>query len=142
MVSEDLACITELEGSLFPFPWKKQDFMAELLFPGALCKVVIMGQRPIAYLCSRDVADGIEILKIAVHPDCRHRGIARTLIQETFIRAAASDWPLIFLEVAQNNTAAQAFYRNLGFTSTGIRKQYYPDGTDAINMIKTLKEES
>lgn len=42
------------------------------------------------------------------------------------------------LEVRVSNGAAIALYDQLGFKQVGRRKQYYPDGEDAILMNKDL----
>ncbi len=38
------------------------------------------------------------------------------------------------LEVSRNNLPAMALYRKLGFKESGIRRGYYPDGSDAYTM--------
>jgi ribosomal protein S18 acetylase RimI-like enzyme len=42
------------------------------------------------------------------------------------------------LEVAAENVAARALYAALGFTQTGLRKRYYPDGGDALTLCLRL----
>ena len=39
---------------------------------------------------------------------------------------------LILLEVSVNNIPAQKCYKSFGFTSIGVRKDYYSKGDDAI----------
>ena len=44
---------------------------------------------------------------------------------------------LIWLEVREDNRAAQGFYRGLGFCEAGRRRGYYRDtGEDAVLMAK------
>lgn len=38
------------------------------------------------------------------------------------------------LEVGVDNVAALALYTRLGFKRVGLRRGYYPDGTDAVLM--------
>ena len=85
------------------------------------------------------VVDGqMQILKVAVEPECRRRGIARGLLA----RAAADARDLgaheATLEVRASNTGAQALYKALGFESLGVRPRYYSDHEDAVIMTGPL----
>ena len=50
------------------------------------------------------------------------------MIRGKFGRGAA------ILEVSRDNLPAIALYRKLGFRESGLRKKYYPDGSDAYTM--------
>jgi glyceraldehyde 3-phosphate dehydrogenase len=141
MGTQDLAAVTALESLVFSHPWTWADFMAEHRHPQAFCRVLTetADSHPLAYLCCRKVMDGIEILKIAVHPQYQQRGFAKRLMADLYAEASTSPTPRLFLEVASINTAALSFYRDQGFKSTGIRKRYYPGGIDALNMMKNLE---
>lgn len=141
MHREDLVTVLHLERLAFSAPWTQEDFMAELAFPGAFCLIVAekATDPPLAYLCSRFVMDGVEILKIAVHPAHRKKGFAARLMEALQARTLASENPRFFLEVSSANTAALAFYHRQGFIRTGVRKRYYPGGIDAITMMKNLQ---
>lgn len=81
------------------------------------------------------VVDGqLQILKIAVVPDYRGRGIARKLL--TYLAADARDLGAYeaSLEVRISNKGAQAFYEKLGLHAIGVRPGYYSDKEDATIM--------
>jgi ribosomal-protein-alanine N-acetyltransferase len=44
----------------------------------------------------------------------------------------------IFLEVRINNAPAQSLYQDCGFYVLGLRRRYYPDGSDALAMVKRM----
>ena len=44
----------------------------------------------------------------------------------------------LFLEVSQSNICAQKFYDRFDFSTVGIRKNYYKDGSDALFKEKKL----
>jgi ribosomal-protein-alanine N-acetyltransferase len=71
------------------------------------------------------VAEDVEILTIAVHPDRRREGIATLLMESCMSLAAASGARDVILEVAEDNPGAQRFYDRLGFQIEGRRKNYY-----------------
>jgi ribosomal-protein-alanine N-acetyltransferase len=86
----------------------------------------------VGFLVLRSVTpDEHEILNIAVLPEARRRGVARSLMA----RALAARTGTVFLEVRESNAAARAFYLRLGFAECGRRRDYY-DGPreDAIVM--------
>lgn len=84
-------------------------------------------------------ADEAEILTVAVAPHARRRGIARALMRCMLRHACAYGAETVFLEVRASNEAARALYRSLGFTQTGIRKNYYArPKEDAVLMALRL----
>ena len=45
----------------------------------------------------------------------------------------------MYLEVRPSNEAGILLYRKLSFEETGkVRKKYYPDGEDAIEMARSI----
>jgi len=58
----------------------------------------------------------------------------QTLVAHAAERRAA----LIALEVRRSNQAAIALYRSVGFRAVGLRRAYYADGEDAVDMLLDL----
>jgi ribosomal-protein-alanine N-acetyltransferase len=94
--------------------------------------------RPVGVLALRMIAPEAEVLTLAVHPDWRRRGCARGLLTTALPRLAAAGIGRLFLEVAEQNTAAAALYGGLGFRATGRRKGYYGMGKDAVLMERSV----
>ena len=44
----------------------------------------------------------------------------------------------LLLEVSENNSIAEVFYRKFNFLTVGRRKNYYKDGADAILKEKKI----
>jgi ribosomal protein S18 acetylase RimI-like enzyme len=61
------------------------------------------------------------IANVAVHPDYRRRGIGRALTQQAITYLRQRNEPRVWLQVRQDNPAAQALYRNLGFSDQFTR---------------------
>ena len=47
----------------------------------------------------------------------------------------------ILLEVSQSNVTAERFYSRFDFSTIGIRRNYYKDGSDALIKEKILTTE-
>ena len=84
----------------------------------------------------RKVLHEAEILTLATHPAKRRQGLGRKAL------AASADWAKtqgvtkIFLEVAEDNTAAIALYSTAGYTQIGRRPGYYlPKDRAAIDAL-------
>ena len=44
----------------------------------------------------------------------------------------------LFLEVSHTNITAEKFYNSFNFSTVGIRRKYYKDGSDALLKEKKL----
>ena len=81
------------------------------------------------------ITDGqLQILKIAVDPAFRRRGIARVLIARVASDARDLGARTCSLEVRASNAGAQSFYASLDFAPIGTRPHYYSDREDAVIM--------
>ncbi len=113
---------------------------AELLRPCALFWVARSqpAEAALAFLLAWAVADELHLIHIATHPGSRRRGAARALVGALVEHATESKSRLVLLEVRRSNRPAIRLYRGFGFTAMGVRRSYYSDGEDAIEMRLTL----
>ena len=75
---------------------------------------------------------------MAVRRDHQRRGIGRALLEELLAIAHRNGARNTLLEVAADNTPAQALYDSYGFEVIGLRKNYYQaSGTDALVMRRS-----
>ncbi len=100
--------------------------------------------QPDGFLAGRVIADEAEILTLAVDPDRRRQGIARTLLHKFQEKAASLNARAVFLEVAADNLAAVQLYTACGYQKTGNRPRYFRDGegnfTDAFILRRVLSQ--
>lgn len=91
-----------------------------------------------AFLLAWHVADELHVLDVATHPELRRRGYGRALMQQSLAYAREKAIRHVLLEVRRSNVPAIRLYRDCGFFAMGIRKQYYPDDEDAVEMVLVL----
>jgi len=142
----DLDLAARLHGEAFARfgerAWTRQD-MAELLAsPGVAGWAAQSGEAAIGFALCRVAADEAELLTIAVLPDRRRHGTGRSLLDAAIAHARAAGAASLFLEVAADNPAALALYRQAAFQAVGEREAYYRRGerpaADALVMRLTL----
>lgn len=85
----------------------------------------------IGFATARALFSEAEIFDLCVAVAERRRGIGRALLFRLFDRLRDEAVSEVFLEVRASNEAAQALYRQLGFSCVGTRSRYYADGEDA-----------
>ncbi|MGN1170141.1 MAG: GNAT family N-acetyltransferase, partial [Lachnospiraceae bacterium] len=74
---------------------------------------------------------------VAVHPDCRNRGIAGVMLAELLHRGSLMGIEAFTLEVRAGNGSAIRLYEKAGFVTEGIRKGFYDEPKeDALIMWK------
>ena len=142
--SVDLDPILAIEQLSFQWPWSRRSFEGELSCQNAFSYVVKSaqadkGKQIVAYAFLRRVVDELHVLKIAVTPAQRGRGIASWFLNHCFTMGAQLGANSVYLEVRLSNIAAIKLYEKLGFWEIGRRPNYYPDSKeDALVMMKDI----
>ena len=96
----------------------------------------------LGFLLAWHVVDEIHILNVAAAVAHRRRGIGRALMLHAMKYGSANAVRHLLLEVRRSNTSAIRLYRALGFFATNIRRTYYANGEDAIEMMLSLDPET
>ena len=79
-----------------------------------------------------------ELLAIAVEPARWRIGIGDLLMDEIVREAGRLKAATLVLHTAIDNLAAQMLFRKHGFSELGMKKDFYPNGQDAITMYKEI----
>ena len=125
MNATHVAQVAELEKICFADPWSEKSVASELDNIWALWLVAVEDDRVIGYIGSQTSIDETDVMNVAVHPDCRRRGIAEALIVELVEQLKKKGSHALMLEVRASNAPAIALYEKLGFLQVGCRKNYY-----------------
>lgn len=140
MNENDLDAVVAIESASYSTPWQYEHFSNEIEAGYSWPYVAVEKGRVVGYVCLMSLFEEAQILNIAVLPDYRGRGVARTLLQQAFAMAIEKGAEVVALEVRASNIVAISLYEQLGFSRVGIRAGYYEAAEDAILMEKQLKE--
>jgi ribosomal-protein-alanine N-acetyltransferase len=140
---EDIGAIAKIETESFRDPWSAAVFAeTQTYFPQTFFVATHAGT-VIGFIAGGIEDTGEEvyghICNLAVTPAYRKRGVGKILVrreeQQFAIELAAG----VQLEVRVSNTAAQQFYRQLGYRDVFVIDRYYANGEDAVVMMKWFR---
>lgn len=121
--------------------WRDDAFISLLQTPGIYGWLAITGTEPAGFMLARLCLDEAEILTLAVRPSQQRNGIGQRLVRHAGVSLRDKGAEAIFLEVSIRNIAALSLYRRSGYISCGMRRRYYPDGSDALVLRQDLRKE-
>jgi len=110
----------------------------------ALTRIGLKGHRPAGFAMLGRVSalwyfPGVcELLAIAVTPSARRLGLGTLMLREVERWAAHLGAEKLVLHTSVDNAAAQRLFRKHGFSLVEMREKFYPEGQDAVCMIKEL----
>lgn len=137
MRAEHLDQVASLEEACFSHPWTKKSLEEELNNRVSAYIVSCNEQNEVVgYAGFWLVLDEIQIMRVAVHPNYRQRGIAEKMLRKLEAEWLDYDVALAYLEVRISNKAAQQLYRKLGYEEKYVRRKYYDNREDALIMEK------
>lgn len=152
MTLEDVPAVVELENRLFPHDaWPEHFFTEELAQTEAAVGaqrstrrywVAVQqeesGESVIGYAGMMCVLPLADVQTIAVAPEAQGQGLGAQLLAEIETEARRRGAESLLLEVRADNPGAQRLYLRTGFEEIRRRPGYYPDGEDALIMLKQL----
>lgn len=138
----DLSTVAALHARCFDEPWQPALIGRIAGAPGGFGLVWRSGDEPLGFVLGRANHARAEVLSLGVAPAARERGIARALMHAAIDRVSRRGLPALYLEVAEDNTAAQRLYRALGFAPVGRRPGYYArpetEAVDALTLRRSI----
>lgn len=123
--SVDAERFLPIERRCFTDPWSAAAFVEILASPLGIGLVAEGRGEVSGYLVARAVAGEGEVLNLAVAPEQRRRGLGAALLAAGVHALEAAGAREVFLEVREQNRAAQQLYQRQGFRPVGMRARYY-----------------
>ena len=121
MALGDAAAMAEIHAASFYKSWSPEDMCSHVK-----TDIVLGHGDPLdGFLIIRMAADQAELLTIAVNTEKRRSGLATDILLAGEETAQKSGADILFLELAEDNPAALAFYRKHNYEEFARRPAYY-----------------
>ena len=119
--------------------WSKSQWKEELKKEGIKAIGLFINQKLAGICLSQVILDEAQISFFAVNKEFQRQGFGSFLMGYVIKESEKLKINRLFLEVSKNNLAAENFYKFFNFSTVGLRKNYYKDGSDALLKEKNLK---
>ncbi|MGF7146049.1 ribosomal-protein-alanine N-acetyltransferase [Anaerotaenia torta] len=141
MTAADLEQVCVIEEETFSDPWSREDFQNALLDEKNEYLVAEAGGRIAGYCGFWGVVGEGDIFNVAVKKEFRRQHIGERMLKELIGRGIARGITSFTLEVRSSNEAAIRLYETLGFTKSGLRRDFYskPREDAVIMWLNTIQ---
>jgi len=139
----DAEALARIHATCFDTPWDAESFRRLLNRPGMLPFVAKDAAETDlqSFILVQTAADESEIISLGTHTAARRLGLARALLNHAMAEAGRRGAKAMFLEVAEDNSAALVLYARSGFILQARRKAYYErpgQAADALVLRRLL----
>ena len=134
---EDIELCYELDLNTISL-WSKKQWETEFEKDGIEVLGILSSNLIIGICVFQVVIDEAQINYFAIKHNFRKRGFGSYLMSYLIKLCKKLNITKLILEVSQSNTTAESFYNKFEFSTVGIRKNYYKDGSNALLKEKTL----
>jgi|TARA_B100002019_G_scaffold253770_1_gene235503 ribosomal-protein-alanine N-acetyltransferase len=118
--------------------WSKKQWIDEFKKEGVYVFGLLLSNLVIGICVFQIVLDEAQINFFVVDQKYREKGFGSLLMLFLIKQCEVLSIKKLFLEVSHTNFIADRFYSRFEFSTVGIRRKYYKDGSDALIKEKIL----
>ena len=134
---KDIDLCYELDSNTISL-WSKKQWDNELKKDGIKVIGLLLSNLVVGICVFHVIIDEAQINFFVVDQKYRKQGFGSYLMNYLIRKCEKLNINKLFLEVSHTNVAAEKFYSRFDFSTTGIRRNYYKDGSDALLKEKNL----
>ena len=134
---KDIDLCFELDSNTISL-WTKKQWANEFKKEGIKAFGILLSNLLVGVCVFHVVVDEAQINFFAIHQNYRKKGYGTYLMSYLIKYFEKRNIKKLLLEVSQKNFIAEKFYNNFKFSTVGIRRNYYKDGSDALLKEKKL----
>ena len=134
---KDIDLCYELDSNTITL-WSKKQWANEFKKEGIKVIGLLLSNLVIGICVFHVVFDEAQINFFVVKQKFRKKGFGSYLMSYLIKQCEKLNIKKLFLEVSENNDTAKKFYNSFDFSTVGIRRNYYKDGSDALLKEKKL----
>ena len=118
--------------------WSNKQWANEFKKEGIKVFGLLLSNLVIGICVFHVVLDEAQVNFFVVNHKHRRKGFGTYLMRYLIKQCEKLNIKKLFLEVSKNNVTAERFYSGFDFSTVGIRRNYYKDGSDALLKEKKL----
>ena len=134
---KDIDFCYELDSNTISL-WSKKQWAKEFRKEGIEVVGLLFSNLIIGICVFQVVLDEAQINFFVVNQKYRKKGFGSCLMNYVINHCEKLNINKLLLEVSHNNETAEKFYSRFNFSTVGIRKNYYKDGSNALLKEKIL----
>ena len=138
--NKDIDLCYELDSNTISL-WSKKQWANEFKKDGTKIFGLLITNLVIGICVFQIVLDEAQINYFVVNKKFREKGFGSYLMSFLIKKCEKLNLKKILLEVSQSNVTAERFYSRFDFSTVGIRRNYYKDGSHALLKEKKLTTE-
>ncbi len=133
----DIELCYELDSNTISL-WSKEQWVQEFKKEGVKVFGLLISNLVIGICVFHIVLDEAQINFFVVNQEYRKKGFGSYLMIYLIKQCEKLNIHKLVLEVSHTNVVAEKFYNRFDFSTVGIRRKYYKDGSDALLKEKIL----
>ena len=137
LYDKDIDLCYELDSNTISL-WSKKQWTNEFKKEGIKVFGLLLSNFVIGICVLQVVLDEAQINFFVVKQNYRKKGFGTCLMSYLIKQCEKLKINKLFLEVSNSNGIAERFYNSFDFSTVGIRRNYYKDGSDALLKEKKL----
>ena len=134
---KDIDLCYELDSNTISL-WSKEQWANEFKKDGTKIFGILITNLVIGICVIQVVLDEAQINYFVVNKKFRKKGFGSYFMSYLIKKFEKLNLKKLLLEVSQSNVNAERFYSRFDFSTVGIRKKYYKDGSHALLKEKKL----
>ena len=134
---KDIDLCYELDSNTISL-WSKKQWIDEFKKEDIKVFGLLLSNLLIGICVFQVVLDEAQINLFVVNQKYRKKGFGSYLMVYLIKQCKKLDINKLILEVSRNNAIAEKFYSRFDFSTVGLRRNYYKDGSDALIKEKIL----
>ena len=134
---KDIDLCYELDSNTISL-WSKKQWTNEFKKEGIKVIGILLSNLVIGICVFHVVLDEAQINFFVINQKYRKKGFGTYLMSYLVKECEKLNLNKLFLEVSNTNLRAEKFYSRFDFSTVGIRRNYYRDGSDALLKEKKL----
>ena len=134
---EDIDLCYELDSDTISL-WSKKQWLNEFKKEGIKVFGLVFSNLVIGVCVFHVILDEAQINFFVVNKKFRKKGYGSYLMKYLIKECEKLNVNKLFLEVSKTNLTAEKFYSKFDFSTVGIRRNFYKDGSDALLKEKKI----